>query len=280
MRSRVRSGAVGLAVLLGCVACTDGGSGGDAADGTSTSPGVPAAGEYLPGLGATVVLPDADPQAVVVLVPGGSWQTADPTGLLPLGEDLASEGYAVVTITYSTSSMGVHYPRPLDDVMCAMGFAAEQVPRAPVVVVGHSAGANLAVLAGLHPAQPDPACPYDDVAAAGVVGLAGPYDVVASGIGRNLFGVGQDEDPDMWADGNPYTWVGERPDVPVLLVHGAADDLVPVRFTDDLAAALTDAGHDVRVELVPDARHNDVFASDVLLPPLTDWLAAEVPAAG
>ena len=103
---------------------------------------------------------------------------------------------------------------------------------------------------------------------------------MTSGIGRNLFGVAQDEDPDLWADGDPYTWVGERPDLPVLVVHGAADDLVPVEFTEDLATALTDAGHEVQVELVPEAGHNDVFASDAVLRPLADWLADAVLGAG
>lgn len=258
-------------VLLGCVACSPG-STPDAA--TPARTGTPAAGEYLPGLAATVALPDGDPRAVVVLVPGGSWRTADPTGLLPLGEDLAAAGYAVVTITYGTDGTGDHFPRPLDDVTCAMGYAAEQAPGVPVVVVGHSAGANLALLAGLRPADADAQCPYDHVPAAGVVGLAGPYDVVASGIGRNLFGVAQDEDPELWADGDPFTWAAERPDLPVLLVHGQADDLVPVAFTDRMAAALSGSGHDVRVELVPGAGHNDVFGSAAVLAPLTDWLAA------
>lgn len=284
MGSRVRVVVAVAAVLLGSVACSGDGPDGDRPDdegaGATASPGTPGEGEYLPGLGATVALPDGDPRAVVVVVPGGSWRTADPTGLLPLGEDLAAEGFAVVTITYGTSSTGQHYPRPLDDVTCAMGFAAEQAPGVPVVVVGHSAGANLAVLAGLHPEQADPTCPYDHVAADGVVGLAGPYDVVRSGIGQNLFGVAQNDDPDLWADGDLYTWADERPDLPVLLVHGEADDLVPVEFTEDLATALTEAGHEVQVELVPEAGHNDVFASDAVLRPLADWLADAVLGAG
>lgn len=271
-----RPGAAVLTVLLvACVGC----SGADDAGGPAPSTeggfwGV----EYLPGLGASVALPEGEPRAVVVLVPGGSWREADPTGLLPLGEDLAAAGFATVTITYGTDGTGAHFPRPMDDVTCAMGFAAEQAPDVPVVVVGHSAGANLALLAGLHPDHPDETCPYAHVAASGVVGLAGPYDVAASGIGRNLFGVDQGQDEELWADGDPYTWAGDRADVPVLLVHGAADELVPVSFTEQMEVALVAGGHEVQVEIVPDASHNDVFRSDVVGDILSDWLASAVAA--
>ena len=180
-----------------------------------------------------------------------------------------------MTITYRTDSTGDHFPRPLADVTCAAGFAAQEVPGVPVVVVGHSAGANLTVLAGLRPPEADDECPHPLVAVDGIVGLAGPYDVEGSRIGLNLFGVGLMEDPDLWADGDPFTWVDERPELPVLLVHGEADH-VPIAWTDRLADALTDAGHDVWVERVPGATHNDVIRTDVLLAPLTDWLASVV----
>lgn len=259
-------------LLLGAVACSDEGGGRGSARGSGT----PGPGEYLPGLAATVERPDGDARGVVVLVPGGSWETADPTGLRPLGPDLAAAGYAAVTITYGTKSTGDYFPRPLLDVTCAMAFAADQVPDVPVVVVGHSAGANLALLAGLHPDLADDTCPYPHVAAAGVVGLAGPYDVEESRIGSNLFGVSQQSDPELWTDGTPATWAAERPDLPVLLVQGEADELLPMWFTDTMAQALEAGGHVVRVERVPDADHNDVFRSEVLLEPLTDWLADAV----
>ncbi len=234
----------------------------------STAPG---AGEYLPGLAAVVELPTGDPEAVVLIVPGGGFRAVDPTGLLPLGEDLADEGFAAVTITYDHAGTGTFYPRPVDEVACAIGFAATQAPGVPVVVVGHSAGADLAMLAGLQPLRTDVNCPYEPRAADAVVGLAGPYDLHQSSIGENLFGVPQEEDPEMWRDGDPLTWADARPEVPVLLVHGDADEMVPVWFTEEMAAALEQGGHDV-VALYPEgARHNDLFESSWLLEDLVDW---------
>lgn len=250
--------------------------------GTARAPGDaarqdPGPGEYLAGHEAVVDLPSTEPSAVVVLVPGGGWSTADPTGLRPLAAALAEAGLAVVTITYGTSSTGDVYPRPLDDVACAVAFAAEQVPGLPVVLVGHSAGAHLSAMAGLLPDRDDPECPYSPHQADAVVGLAGPYDVGFTGeYGEHLFGVPKNQDPGLWREGNPHTWVAERPDLPFLLVHGTVDSLAGVFFTEDMADALEGAGHPVTVELLPGREHNDVFLPEVVADLLVAWVLRTV----
>lgn len=243
----------------------------------------PGPGEYLPGLEASVDLPAGDPRAVVVLVPGGGWSSADPTGLRLLVGPLTEADLAVVTITYGTSATEDFYPRPADDVACAVAYAGEQVPDVPVVLVGHSAGAHLAALVALRGGT-DPECPYPAREADGVVGLAGPYDVSQAGgiAGRHLFGTRESEDADRWADGNPHTWVGERPELPFLLVHGDADAEVPMFFTDDLAVALDEAGHPVTVEVLPEVTHLTIILPGVIGDVLVGWVAravvAEAPA--
>lgn len=263
----MRSGLLG-ACLLALVALA----------GCSPNPGDPAPpgpGEYLAGHEAVVDLP-ADPRAVVVLVPGGGWSSADPTGLRPLAAALAEAGLAVVTVTYGTSSTGDIYPRPVDDVACAVAFAAQEVPDLPVVLVGHSAGAHLVLVAGLRPDRDDPECPYPARAADAVVGMAGPYDVVrAANVAVNLFGVPEGQDPDLWREGNPYTWTGERPELPILLVHGDADSVVPLSFTSGMAEALEAAGHPVTVEVVP-GDHNDIFLPEAVADLLVAWVLRTV----
>lgn len=265
-------GAVGLAataLLTGC------GSGGERpnADAPATGPVTPGPGEYLPGLPASVDLPTGDPTVVVVLVPGGGWSSADPAGLAPLAAHLTDNGLAVVTITYGTSGTDAYYPRPVDDVACAVAYAAEQVPDVPVVLVGHSAGAQLVALAGLVPDRDDVSCPYPPYPADAVVGLAGPYDVTQTGgLAENLFGVPESEDPELWRDGNPLTWTAERPEVPFLLVHGEDDRDVSMQFTDTFAAALTDGGHDVTVEKLPGVTHMSVFTPEVVGDLLVAWI--------
>ncbi len=232
----------------------------------------PGPGEYLAGLPATVALPDAEPAAVVVLVPGGGWSTADPLGLAPLGEHLRAAGLAVVTITYGTSSTGSSWPVPADDVRCAVAYAGEQVPDVPVLVAGHSAGAHLAAVVGLVPEGRGAFCPYPPRAADGVVGLAGPYDVSATGgLAGNLFGVAEPEAPDLWAEGNPLLLAGGRPDLPFLLVHGTADRLVGEEFARAFEDALDDGGHPVEVVVVEGATHNGVLRPDAVGDVVATW---------
>lgn len=269
-------GAVGLAATALLTGCGSGGENPSTdADPTPSAgaPTTPGPGEYLPGLPASVDLPTGDPTAVTVLVPGGGWSSADPAGLAPLAAVLADSGLAVVTITYGTSGTDAYYPRPVDDVACAVAYAAERVPDVPVVLVGHSAGAQLVALAGLVPVRDDAACPYQPYPADGVVGLAGPYDVTQTGgLAENLFGVPESADPELWRDGNPLIWTAERPEVPFLLVHGEDDRDVSMQFTDTFAAALTDGGHDVTVEKLPGVTHMSVFTPEVVGDLLVAWI--------
>lgn len=256
------------ALLVGCL--PDG-----VAPTTPAVPGTLAPGEYLPGLPATVAEPPDDPAAVLVLVPGGGWRSANPEGFVALGASLTRAGYAAVTVTYGTDADGAHHPVPADQIACAVAFAAQAVPDVPVVLVGHSAGGQLAALVGLRPHRPGPSpvdCPYPPSAARAVVGLAGPYDVTGNGLAERLFGVPESTDPELWADGNPMTWVEQRPHVPFLLVHGDADAEVPQSFTDEFADALADAGHEVEVEVLPDATHVGVIRDDEVLDTLVGWL--------
>lgn len=262
-----------LVVLAGSAACAP-----DAAepDGTSS----PRTTDYRPGMPATVQLPQGPARAAVVLVPGGSWSTAEPAGIARLADAVLAADLAVVTVTYGTSGSGALYPVPADDVACAVSFAAAQVPDVPVVVVGHSAGGHLALLAALAPEPRVPgACPHPTHPADGVVGLAGPYDVAATGMAENLFGVPRSEAPQVWTEGNPLTWAAERPDLPVLLLHGDDDAVVPVRFTDGAAEALRAGGHPVQVEVLPGVDHMEVIRPDVIGDLLTGWVTGTVLAA-
>jgi fermentation-respiration switch protein FrsA (DUF1100 family) len=52
-----------------------------------------------------------------------------------------------------------------------------------------------------------------------------------------------------------------RPELPVLLLHGDEDGLVPFSFTSGFASALERGGHDVAVEVVRGADHHEVYSA-------------------
>ena len=233
--------------------------------------------EYLPGLAADVYLP-TDPvgASVVVLVPGGTWQSADRTGLGPLADALADRGIVAVTATYRTGTDESRFPVPVEDIVCAVGFAqarANEVGASgPLVLLGHSAGAHLAAVAALVPERFQGQCSSAPAAPDALVGLAGPYDVESSAdVAWPLIGSTPEEDPKAWEEANPLTWAASRTELPVLLAHGDADDVVPLELTNQFVDALRDEGHEVRMELVPDADHDAIYGAQMAAL-VADWI--------
>jgi acetyl esterase/lipase len=271
-----RTGGVVAAALAAALLVACAGSGGPA---TVVKPSTTV--EYAPGLTEGVYLPDATGTVpLVVMVPGGGWATADPSGLTGLAAALADSGVAAATAHIRAGSDGVAYPTPVEDVLCAVAAAVERVRARdltpdPVAVLGHSSGAHLAALAVLAVDDYAPSCDAPLVEPAALVGLSGPYDIRrVPDVASALFGSGPDDDPETWARANPVERAGLRPDVPVLLLHGDADETVPVDFTTQFATALKEAGHPTTVRIVPDADHVAIYQPDVASAPIAQWLLA------
>ena len=236
---------------------------------------------YLPELAADVYRPKGpvEPQRpVVVLVPGGGWLTADPTGLRPLAARLAARGVPAVTITYRAAADGVRLPAAVADIRCAAAFAAQAIGRSgerPVVLAGHSSGAHLAAVAALAPRDPPPRCRYSAAKIVGLIGLAGPYDLSSfADAAEPLLGAPPAEDPAAWEAANPLL-LGRNPPagLRVLLVHGSTDPVVPALNTTLMAIVLRAAEADVTVATPPGADHDSVFSADVAAPLVLRWLS-------
>jgi acetyl esterase/lipase len=253
-----------------------------------TTPATPAADDgpapsatvtYAPGLTMDLHLPaDPGPAPLVVLVPGGSWTTADPGGLAGLAGHLADAGIVAAPTRIRAASDGVVYPVPVEDVLCAVASAVAEADSrgftpTRVAVLGHSSGAHLAALAVLAFDDDTPACTAPVVAPDALIGLSGPYDISRlSGVASALLGSEPDDDPAAWQAANPVQRADLRPDVPVLLMHGEDDEVVPVDFTTRFADALESAGHSTTVELVPGADHLSIFTAGVAGGRIAAWL--------
>ena len=275
-----------LAASLGTIASCTASDGSDSTDGSATAaptaagptPTDPTAFDpaestrlFLPGAGEHV----STPVPLVVLVPGGGWISADPAGLVPLAEDLQERGTAVATVTYRTAADGAYFPLPVQDITCDVAYVAAQVGErgtevSEVVLVGHSAGAQLAALVALGQ-DADAECSDALVPVDRFVGIAGPYDVSQAPPAALLFGP-ERSGTDQWAEGNPLTYADSRPQVPVLLLHGHLDAVVPIAFTEQFAAALEAGGHEVTTRYVDEADHQSIFGATMVGPLLAEWL--------
>ena len=247
--------------------------------GPASAPAPAATVAYAPGLTEDLYLPaEPGPAPLVVLVPGGGWTTADPSGLAGLAGHLAGAGIVAATVHIRAAVDRVVYPVPVEDVLCAVATAAAEARSrgsAPtrVAVLGHSSGAHLAALAVLAFDDYAPTCAAPLVAPGALIGLAGPYDISrVPGLASALLGSAPAAPPAAGPAARPRVGADLRPEVAVLLMHGEDDDVVPVDFTTQFADVLESAGHPTTVELVPGADHLSIFTAEVAGEAIAAWL--------
>jgi len=222
-------------------------------------------------------LPRADGSApVIVYVHGGGWRLGSRREPLPvLGADfyesLAAQGFAVAAIDYRLSGEA-RFPAPLEDVRTAIGWVRDHaawygLDAGRVFGWGDSAGGHLVLLAALTGAKVQGAVAWfpvtdlvglpSDVEAAGGVPDAGPGSREAQ-----LLGAPAGSAPDLARQASPVTHASAAAP-PILLMHGAADDMVPPAQSIRLAERLRAAGAAVELDLVPGATHMWNGAGDV-----------------
>jgi acetyl esterase/lipase len=207
---------------------------------------------------------EGGPWPCVVLIHGGFWRTGwDRTLMTPLAIDLARRGLAAWNIEYRRVGQdGGGWPGTLQDVAAAVDRIAEvdEVDVTRIVPCGHSAGGHLALwLAARHRLAPglpgsDPGVrPVAAIAQAGVCDLERAW---RDGLGRSaaddLLGSFERE-PERYAAASPAALAPLG--VPQLLVHGEADDIVPIAQSRDYAALEPEA----ELVALPDADHFDVI---------------------
>ncbi|MGA2828843.1 MAG: alpha/beta hydrolase [Streptosporangiaceae bacterium] len=223
---------------------------------------------YLPGTGG--------PAPAIVHVHGGGWRRGSRREPLPvLGADfygsLTAQGFAVAAIDYRLSGEA-RFPAPLEDVRTAVNWVRDHAPSygldaGRVFLWGDSSGGHLALLAALTGSTvhgvvawfpvTDLAGLPSDVADAGGVPDPGPESREAQFLGRPASSL-----PDLARQASPVAHATASAP-PILLMHGAADDMVPPAQSVRLAKALSAAGATVELELVPGATHLWNGASDV-----------------
>ena len=212
-------------------------------------------------LPVTVYGPESlGPYPAVVLFHGGGWFGGAPVSTAPLAEYLASEDIVVFNSTYRTQTGG--YPESFDDVACAVRYARANAPKystvdQPVVLAGHSAGGHLASVVALAGDEFGNDCPVGGTATVDrFIGLAGPYDpTLYQRVLPAFFGTRFENDPGPWEAGSPYSYLGSNSAIEILLVHGGADELVPISSSRLFADALAEAGYEVELIEVAGAPH-------------------------
>lgn len=261
-----RRAALGVAALGALAACADGPRPGTGS--TSATP-TPAPGTAPPRrlaygpdpaqFGMLHLPPRPAPHPVVVVIHGGFWRQEFGLDLgTPLAVDLANAGVAAWNVEYRRLGAGGGFPTTLDDVAAAVDALAgvPELDLTRTVLLGHSAGGQLAVWAASRRSGPVPRVrPRGVVSQAGVLDLVAAADDPARGtpvvafLGGTPAGV-----PDRYAAASPAALVPAG--CPVVCVHGLADTTVDPDQSRRYVDAATRAGGDARLRPIDGADHD------------------------
>jgi acetyl esterase/lipase len=202
---------------------------------------------------------------VAVVLHGGYWRTQYGSLVMrPVCSNLRARGWATWNVEYGRLGRGGRggWPATFTDVARAIDHLAlledERLDLDRVVVVGHSAGGQLALWAGGRaglPADAPGSAPV--VLARHVVALAPVTNMVRAGApAAALLGGTLDDVPDRFAQADPVRRIPL--DVPVTIVHPADDETVPLGRSRQYADRAREAG--AHVELIePEGGHRDVI---------------------
>ncbi|EWM11205.1 S9 family peptidase [Kutzneria sp. 744] len=164
---------------------------------------------------------NSDSDTVAVLVHGGYWRVAyGRSYMAPFAEYLLAQGIAVASLEYRRIGNGGEWPVILQDVAAGVDKVVELFPGKRIVLVGHSAGGHLALLAADRPGV------TRVVAVGGLCDLARAHEL---GLSNNAVTELLGGDIGHLAEADPMNRM--PPPVPVTLIHGDADTHVPLELS-------------------------------------------------
>ncbi|TWE10023.1 alpha/beta hydrolase [Rudaeicoccus suwonensis] len=184
----------------------------------------------------------------VVVIHGGFWRPAvDRTHAAAQAQAFADNGFHVAVLEYRR--VPGDWAGMSADVRTGLGAIRSDadLPE-PVILIGHSAGGHLVTWLQHQP---------EARGIRGTVSLAGAVDLH---LVRDL-GLGAGAAPAMMGDADEHVWRAADPALlgpppaPVLLVHGTADESVPVEVSESYQAA---AGDGVPLEVLSGVTHMEL----------------------
>jgi acetyl esterase/lipase len=179
---------------------------------------------------------------VIVVIHGGFWRDEwDRRHTRAMAVDLASRGYVVATPEYRRTGGRGGWPMTLDDVRDAVNLlpsllASLDIPVGPLHVLGHSAGGHLALWLAT---VATPATRF--VGLAPVAALADAFALdLDGGAVEALLGGSPFDVPARYDEADPARRLSLAAPHAVRIVHGTADDLVPISLSRSVAASFPD----------------------------------------
>ncbi|MFW0789752.1 alpha/beta hydrolase family protein [Gordonia sp. CPCC 205333] len=216
---------------------------------------------------------------LVILIHGGSWQAqVGADSFVTFSRRLAERGLAVYNLEYRRVGSGGGWPTTFEDVAAALDFVPQvragipEIDTRDAVVVGHSAGGQLAMWAGTrHKLEADEVGASPTFRPTSVVSLAGPLDMrtaVRLGDDRIVKAVGgqPDQVPDRYRSVDPIQNID--PKTPIIAMVGTNDHVVPAILSQNYVNAVVREGGNGKVVLLGGADHVSIVTPSATTFPL------------
>ena len=201
---------------------------------------------------------DEEPRKVLIFFHGGSWRDGEREGYEFLGKAFAERGFVTVIADYRKTP-AVKFPAFIEDAASAIRWTYDNIARHSgsrdqIYLMGHSAGAHIAMMAALDP-QYLAKQGLDGKVIKGVIGLAGPYDFLPFTSDGAKAALGDWPRPN---ETQPIYYAGP-PAPPMLLLTGDKDETVKPRNSSALAAAISKSGGSAAVKIYPGVDHAGIM---------------------
>lgn len=208
-----------------------------------------------------------EPAPLVVCVHGGGWISGEKEGMHEVAEGLVRKGFAAACPQYRLAPLHP-FPAAVKDAQafvayCRKNAAGLGIDPNRIASLGISAGGHLAAMLGVTDGEfldePSDVSTRVDAAAAicPLIDLSGAptkHFAISMAFIEQFMGGPYEGNEERYRAASPLSYVDAK-SVPMLLVHGEADDIVPVEQSDALCAALKAAGVPCEYHRLPEEGH-------------------------
>jgi acetyl esterase/lipase len=201
---------------------------------------------------------------LLVFIHGGGWKSGDRADYLVYLIAFARKGYVTATVSYRLLDIAP-YPACAEDITDVVqwlfkngdnyGYDPDRI-----ALIGGSAGAHLAMLAGYGWKKNRMVTDSSAVPAAGhkikaVVDIYGPTDLTtefsrSNSTVTNFLAKTYDQAPELFLEASPIHYLNKN-NPPTMILHGTSDQIVPISQSDQLKAGLDSLGVPIVYYKVP-----------------------------